>query len=59
MSEEDFVKKSIEAVSELVNSILDLSVDSFERDECYIKASELTFWLNQYYNTNFDGGRDE
>ena len=58
MTEEEFVKKSIEAVSELVDNILELSIDSFERDECYTKASELTFWLNQYYNTNF-GGRDE
>lgn len=48
MNEEEFVKAAINAVSEFTENILDLSIESVEKRECFIKANELAYWLAVY-----------
>ena len=48
MSEEEFIKKAIQAVTELTNEIVKLKRDSIVKEQCYVKACELTAWLDIY-----------
>lgn len=54
MSEEEFINKSLDAVSRLVEEIEKLHEKGIAKTECYVKASELVFWLKLYQEENFN-----
>ena len=43
MNEEEFINKSLDAVSKLVGEIEKLHEEGTAKTECYVKASELVF----------------
>ena len=54
MNEEEFINKSLDAVSRLVGEIEKLHEEGTAKTECYVKASELVFWLQLYQDENFN-----
>lgn len=58
MNEEEFINKSLDAVSRLVKEIEKLHEEGTAKTECYVKASELVFWLQLYQEENFNFAGD-
>lgn len=54
MNEEEFINKSLDAVSRLVAEIEKLHEEGIAKTECCVKASELVFWLMVYQEENFN-----
>ena len=54
MNEEEFINKSLDAVSRLVGEIEKLHENGIAKTECYVKASELVYWLQLYQDENFN-----
>ena len=54
MNEEEFINKSLDAVSRLVVEIKKLHEEGTAKTECYVKASELVCWLKLYQEENFN-----
>lgn len=63
MNEKEFLNAAINAVSELADSILDLSMEGIEKAECFVKVNELTYWLaayqKMYLEVNEEGEENE
>ena len=51
MDEKEFVDEAIKAMGKLTDEIENFSIEGIEKGQCYSKACELMYWLNNYMKT--------